>query len=120
MENGGQVKSWNGHGGGVAAVEFARDGRLVSVGRDRVAKLWDQNGQVLKQFEGFGDITVATTFCDESNRVIAGDWTGSIRVFDAVEGTMLGSLQSNPPTLAERLHAAQQAVAARQAELAPL
>ncbi|MCH8281082.1 MAG: hypothetical protein IIC96_10430 [Chloroflexi bacterium] len=43
MVNGRQVKSWGAHGGGTASVEFTRDGRLVSCGRDRVTKLWDQN-----------------------------------------------------------------------------
>ena len=36
MENGAQIKSWGAHGGGVSSVRFAKDGRLVTTGRDHV------------------------------------------------------------------------------------
>ena len=37
MENGRQIRSWNAHGGGTLAMQFHRNGQLVSCGRDRVA-----------------------------------------------------------------------------------
>jgi WD40 repeat protein len=103
MENGGQLKSWGAHGGGVFSVEFCRDGRLVSAGRDRVTKLWDQNGGALLNFETFNDLALQATHCDETNRVIAGDWTGEIRVWNAADGVRIGQLSTNPPTLEQRL-----------------
>lgn len=120
LENGNQVKSWNAHGGGVAAVEFTADGRLVTTGRDRVTKLWNQDGALLKSFDAFDDIGVSATYCDETHRVIAGDWRGVVRIWDANEGKLLGTLAANPPALASRLEEAQKVLAARQAELAPL
>jgi len=107
MENGGQIKSWGAHGGGVFSVEFCRDGRLVSSGRDRVTKLWDGNGGALKDFEAFTDLALQATHCDETNRVIAGDWTGEVRVWNAADGVRIGQLTTNPPTLETRLAAAQ-------------
>lgn len=119
MENGGMVKNWNAHGGGSQGVWFTRDGRLVSVGRDRVAKLWDQNGGMQKQFDAFSDIALRVTYCDETNRVIAGDWTGAINVWNA-DGTKVGSLTANPPTIKERLDAATASLPQKQAAAAPL
>ena len=110
MENGGQIKSWGAHGGGVFSVEFCRDGRLVSSGRDRIAKLWDQNGGALLSFEAFNDLALEATHCDETNRVIAGDYTGEIRVWNGADGTRIGQLSTNPPTLESRLVQAQAAV----------
>ena len=110
MENGGQIKSWGAHGGGVFSVEFCRDGRLVSSGRDRIAKLWDQNGGALLSFEAFNDLALEATHCDETNRVIAGDYTGEIRVWNGADGTRIGQLSTNPPTLESRLTQAQAAV----------
>ncbi len=107
MENGGQIKSWGAHGGGVFSVEFCRDGRLVSSGRDRVTKLWDGNGGALKDFEAFTDLALQATHCDETDRVIAGDWTGEVRVWNAADGVRIGQLTTNPPTLETRLVAAQ-------------
>lgn len=116
MNNGNQVKNWGAHGGGALCVEFTRDGHLVSVGRDKVTKLWDQNGKEVRNFEAFGDIALQCTYCDETSRVIAGDWTGAIRVFNGADGAKLGELTSNPPKLEERLTAATQALNTRQAE----
>jgi predicted nucleic acid-binding Zn-ribbon protein len=116
MNNGGQVKSWGAHGGGVAAVEFARDGRILSCGRDRVTKLWNQAGAQQRAFEAFGDLAIRATFCDETNRAIAGDWSGAIRVWNAADGKRVGELSPNPPKLDQRLQAATQQLAAFSAE----
>jgi hypothetical protein len=110
MEGGKNIKSWNAHGGGTASVEFCRDGRLVSCGRDKVTKLWDQNGKQLLAFEGFSDLALRVSHCDETNRVIAGDWTGLIRAWSATDGKRVGEITSNPPMLASRLSAAETAL----------
>jgi predicted nucleic acid-binding Zn-ribbon protein len=119
MENGNQIKNWGAHGGGASSLEFARDGRIVSSGRDRVVKLWDANGGQQRAFEAFGDLALRASICDETDRVIGGDWSGAIRVWNAADGAKIGELTTNPPTLAERLAAATQAVTARQAEQQP-
>ncbi len=115
-ENGTQVKTWGAHGGGVTSIAFTRDGRLVSCGRDGVAKLWDQNGSAKQTFSGFADLPLCVAYCDETNRLVAGDWTGAIRVFNGADGKQLGVLDADPPTLVERLDAAKKSLAAREAE----
>ena len=120
MNNGGQIKNWGAHGGGAASIEFARDGKILSCGRDRVAKLWDQNGKAIRSFEAFGDLALRVTYCNETNRAIAGDWTGAIRVWNAADGARVGELSPNPPKLAERLDGANKLLAAKTAEHQPL
>lgn len=115
MENGGQIKGWGAHGGGAEAVKFARDGRLASCGRDRLAKVWDQNGAQQRAFEAFPDVALRIAFNHDASRVVAGDWTGQLRVFDNKDGKPLGNLLANPPTLAEHVEAATKELAARQA-----
>ena len=105
MEEGKNIKSWNAHGGGTSCVEFCRDGRVVTCGRDRTAKIWDQNGGQQRAFEAFGDLALQVSHCDETDRVIAGDWTGEIRVWQAADGARVGNLSTNPPLLEERLQA---------------
>lgn len=117
MENGKAVKSWAAHGGGVLSMEFCRDGRVVSSGRDKVAKLWDQNGKQLRAFPALKDLAVQVSHCDEMDRVIAGDWTGEVRVWNAADGKQLGNLTTNPPLLASRLKAAQDKFAPLQPQL---
>ena len=107
MQNGRAVKRWTGHGGGASSIEFTRDGRIVSCGRDRLTRLWDQNGKAQRTFARFSDIAVGVTHCDESKRVIAGDWTGAVRVWNDADGKQLGDLSTNPLPLKERLSALQ-------------
>ncbi|HEY2251283.1 MAG TPA: c-type cytochrome domain-containing protein, partial [Planctomycetaceae bacterium] len=56
MTNGSHVKGWGAHGGGATAVQFLRDGRLASNGRDRVAHIWDQNGANVLNFPAQNDL----------------------------------------------------------------
>lgn len=119
LENGGQIRSWGAHGAGVASIEFTRDGRLVSNGRDRVAKMWDQAGAQQRAFEAFGDLGLAISYCDETDRVIAGDWTGEVRVWKGADGARLGNINANPETLEERLTAAERLAAEKTAQFEP-
>jgi len=127
MENGTVVKNWAAHPGGATSVSFGRDGRLVTTGRDKLAKIWDQNGAAQKPLEPFGDIALRATFTHDAARVVAGDWSGEIRLSDTAEGKLLGRLAANPPTLAmlveaetARAAAAQAAATQAAAELAAL
>lgn len=115
MENGGQIKSWGAHGGGVASVRFAKDGRLTTTGRDKAAKLWDQNGGQQRVFEGFADLALRSVFSHDEQSVIAGDWTGEVRVFDAKDGKRLANLVANPLRVADRLEANRKAIPAAKA-----
>ncbi len=44
------VKTINAHGGGVMAVRFDHQGRLVTAGKDNRVKLWDTAGNMVKEF----------------------------------------------------------------------
>ncbi len=120
MENGTQVKSWTAHGGGVAAVAFTHDGRLVSAGRDRLAKIWDADGAQQRAFEAFPDLALQAVFTHDGARVVAGDWSGEVRMCEAADGKLVAQLPTNPPTLemiaqAETAKAAAAKAAAEQA-----
>lgn len=111
MQNGAQIKNWGAHGGGTTAVEFTRDGRIATTGRDRTAKLWDQNGAAQRTFPAFADIALQVTHCDETNLVIAGDWSGAVRVWNAADGKQVGELSTNPQTIELRIAAVQADIA---------
>ncbi len=120
MENGGQIRSIGAHGGGATAIEFTRDGRILSTGRDRVTKLWGQDGNQLKAFPAANDISLSTSWCDETSRAIAGDFTGEIRVWNFEDAKHLATLTPNPPTIEQRLAQARTQHEQKLAALAPL
>jgi hypothetical protein len=103
MENGGEIKNWGAHSGGVASVRFARDGRLVSAGRDLVVKLWDPNGAAQRQFDAFADVALKAAFTHDETAIVAGDFTGEVRLYAVDDGRPLGHLSANPAPVAVRL-----------------
>jgi hypothetical protein len=116
MEGGSQVRNWGAQGGGAWSVEFAYDGRLVTAGRDRQVKVWDQNGSQLKGLDGLTDIGLECVFAHDGQRVVAGDWAGEIRMWNVEDGQVVATLAMNPPALDAQ--AAQAAAAAAAAEAA--
>jgi hypothetical protein len=114
MENGNQIRVWGANGGGSLGVNYSKDGRILSTGRDRVTKLWDGNGTAQRSFEAFGDVGLKAVFSHDAARVIGSDWAGQILVWATGDGKRIGTLSANPPSLAEQLAAAQKIVPEKQ------
>ncbi len=102
MNNGNQAKAWGAHGG-VLSVDFAKDGRLITGGRDRKAVIWAGDGKALVTLQGFTDIVTEVEFSHNDERVFVSDWNGVIKAFDAKDGKELGTIDANPPTIETRL-----------------
>jgi hypothetical protein len=117
-ENGTLVKAFPAHAGGVAALDFLRDGRLASVGRDKTPKLWKADFSPERSFDACEDIGLAVAACDETGRLIVGDWTGELRVFNVGDAARTGTLDANPPPLADRVAATDRSLEEAQAKLA--
>ena len=120
MHDGNNIKTQNAHGNGVTSVAFAHDGRIVTCGRDNTAKVWTAEAEGPKAFEAFSDVALHAAFTDDGLRVIAGDWTGAVRVFNVADAKKLGDLTANPAGPAERLATATKAAADAQAQFEQL
>ena len=114
MQEGKQAKSWNAHNGGVLSVGYSRDGKLVSCGRDNQVGLWNADGNRLKAFAGLKDLPVRAAISPAGDRVIGGDWSGHVIVWNTTNATAIGELDINPPALPEQLIAAEKSLAGTQ------
>jgi WD40 repeat protein len=117
MNNGQQIKSWATHGGGAAAVKYSHDGKLASTGRDRLTKLWDENGGLVKQFEAFPDLGLRVAFTTDNAKVIAGDWAGNLKTWAVADAKLVAIADTNPLPFAERLKAIEAAFTAADAKV---
>jgi WD40 repeat protein/mono/diheme cytochrome c family protein len=79
VTEGKERKKWAAHTGGCEFVDFTADGRLVTCGRDKVAKVWDQTGKLLMTTEPLSEIALRAVLAGDS--LIAGDWNGKVQAF---------------------------------------
>ena len=96
MNSGKAVKSINAHAGGVAAIDFARDGRLVSCGRDGTVRLWDVSGNKLADLPRTPDLPLEVAFNHDGKRVICGDFSGQTQLSNLEDGKVVAELSANP------------------------
>ncbi|MDB6129688.1 MAG: chromosome segregation protein, partial [Verrucomicrobiales bacterium] len=99
LQEGKQVKTWNAHTGGVLSVQFLKDGRLVSCGRDNAITLWDANGKKLKSFDFMGEMPIRVSASNEGERFFATDIAGHIGSWKTTDSKRTGevSLFTPPP-----------------------
>ncbi|MCH8924287.1 MAG: hypothetical protein IIA67_14205, partial [Planctomycetes bacterium] len=88
------------------------DGKIVAAGRDKVTKPWDAGGGAIREFPAFGDLAMEVAITHDSGRVIAGDWLGEVRLWEAADAKQVAHLPPNPPTLEMLVEAQTVAVAA--------
>lgn len=115
MNNGTEIKKWNAHGG-CAAMDYTRDGRIASTGRDRVVRLWNGDGAQIKEFPGMTDLGMEVAYDNESNFILGGDWAGFVRVWNTADGALVHQINTNPPTLDQQIAAVAQSVGAVDAD----
>src|SRR5690606_19549836 len=78
MMGGTRIKRTASHGG-VLALGFGPDGRLVSGGRDGHARLWDANGNQRRDWTpAGGGMILRALFNHDGTRVVTGSWTGEL------------------------------------------
>ena len=93
MNNGTSIKSFNAHGGGVSAMDYTREGNIVTVGRDKLVRLWDGNGAKKKDYGGLKDIGMEVAYDAETKRVFGGDWTGLILAWNSEDAAKVGEVK---------------------------
>jgi WD40 repeat protein len=65
----------------------------VTAGQDRTARIWDAGGRQIAVLRGPDDELTSVTFTADGTRVLTSSQDGSLRLFDARDGTELAVLQ---------------------------
>ena len=73
---------------GIFDVEYSRDGsRVLSSGKDSLAKLWDaHSGELLQTFAGHGSWVIDGALSPDNAHVVTASFDETIRVWDAASG----------------------------------
>jgi WD40 repeat protein len=82
---------------GVLSVAYSRGGELATVGRDNTARVWNAgSGAELAKFTGFADVPARVALTHDGSRLIAGDFTGKLWVWNVKDKSLVGELTTNP------------------------
>jgi len=118
MQEGKQAKSWNAHSSGVLCVSYSHDGHLITCGRDNAVTLWDTNGGKQRNMTFTGELPLRAAFTHDGKRVCVTDFTGQVGVWTIADGKRCGTLDPNPPPLAEQVAAAEKRLAEMETHMA--
>ncbi len=103
MNQGKEVKKATTGSGGVLAFDYAHNGKLISIGRDRKVKLWKPDLGKEKESKPFPKMLTEVAFSHDTERYFTADWDGKIEVWKSADLTKIGELTATPPSIKDRL-----------------
>jgi len=75
--------------GGVLSLQFTKDGRLVSVGRDSTIRVWSADGKPRGASQAFDALLTKVAVSPDGSLAIAGDYQGQLRIWDGRTASVL-------------------------------
>ncbi len=80
-QGGRPLRNWMAHEEGILGIACRADGQLATVGRDRMARTWNQMGSEQSQRGPLGDITTRVALVGTPGWLVVGDWTGALSLW---------------------------------------
>ncbi|NBT14529.1 MAG: hypothetical protein EBS56_13290, partial [Planctomycetia bacterium] len=110
-KDGTKIKEWDAHPGGTLGLSWLPDGRLATCGRDRKAVVWKGDGARERDFPQHADIALRVAATSDGSRLFVGDLAGTLVAYATADAKPLGTPDTNPPRLDDRVKAAEAALA---------
>ena len=117
MNQGKEIKRGTAAGGGILALDYARNGKLISSTRDGRVKLWKADLTLEKQSQPFPEMITEVAFSHDGSRYFTADWNGKIEVWNTLDFQKVGELTTTPPSIEERIISISENKKAIEAEL---
>lgn len=78
---------------GILDIDFARDGRFITAGRDRTIRWWQTDGSALGEVRDLDSLPTRVVFGEDGTFAVSGDLGGKIQVWDLGAGKMIQQLR---------------------------
>ena len=103
MNQGKEVKRGTASGGGILALDYARNGKLISSTRDGRVQLWKADLTLEKQSQPFPEMITEVAFSHDGARYFTADWNGKIEARNTLDFKKIGELSTTPPSVENRI-----------------
>ena len=103
MNQGKEVKRGTASGGGILALDYARNGKLISSTRDGRVQLWKADLTLEKQSQPFPEMITEVAFSHDGARYFTADWNGKIEAWNTLDFKKIGELSTTPPSVENRI-----------------
>jgi phage shock protein A len=117
MNQGKEVKRGTASGGGILALDYARNGKLISSTRDGRVKLWKADLTLEKQSQPFPEMITEVAFSHDGARYFTADWNGKIEAWNTLDFKKIGELSTTPPSVENRIISISQDMNAIEADI---
>lgn len=88
--------------GGVLSLQFASDGRLVSVGRDSVIRVWGMDGKQKSAANPAPALLTKVAVSADNKLIVAGDFTGKLLLWDGKQVVTVAVPAAKPVSASAR------------------
>ena len=117
MNQGKEVKRGTASGGGILALDYARNGKLISSTRDGRVQLWKADLTLEKQSQPFPEMITEVAFSHDGARYFTADWNGKIEAWNTLDFKKIGELSTTPPSVENRIISVSQEMNAIEADI---
>ena len=117
MNQGKEVKRGTASGGGILALDYARNGKLISSTRDGRVQLWKADLTLEKQSQPFPEMITEVAFSHDGDRYFTADWNGKIEAWNTLDFKKIGELSTTPPSVENRIISVSQEMNAIEADI---
>ena len=117
MNQGKEVKRGTASGGGILALDYARNGKLISSTRDGRVQLWKADLTLEKQSQPFPEMITEVAFSHDGARYFTADWNGKIEAWNTLDFKKIGELSTTPPSVENRIISVSQEMDAIEADI---
>lgn len=117
MNQGKEVKRGTASGGGILALDYARNGKLISSTRDGRVQLWKADLTIEKQSQSFPEMITEVAFSHDGDRYFTADWNGKIEAWNTLDFKKIGELSTTPPSVENRIISVSQEMDAIEADI---
>ena len=117
MNQGKEVKRGTASGGGILALDYARNGKLISSTRDGRVQLWKADLTIEKQSQSFPEMITEVAFSHDGDRYFTADWNGKIEAWNTLDFKKIGELSTTPPSVENRIISVSQEMNAIEADI---